>query len=178
MVPNSGPWSLLRWSLSYIIKLALILWWTLPTGPAVPCPESPDASIYAWLPEIIFQNNPNPSGLPALHIKFFVLQTWSCLSSPKPMLLSASELPLDYSNKSVGIVYINLSGVIDAIILASVFWPVIMGWKVHVVPIQVSINLMVSFAFWPAVSLVPENNGSANQSWFPEIFQSTLKLVT
>ncbi|KAJ9051480.1 hypothetical protein DSO57_1004217 [Entomophthora muscae] len=51
MVPNSRPWSLFRQSLSYIIKLAAILWWALPTGPAVSCPESPSASIYAWLSE-------------------------------------------------------------------------------------------------------------------------------
>ncbi|KAJ9085872.1 hypothetical protein DSO57_1009712 [Entomophthora muscae] len=35
MVPNSGPWSLLGQSVSYIIKLAPILWWALPSGPAV-----------------------------------------------------------------------------------------------------------------------------------------------
>ncbi|KAJ9065514.1 hypothetical protein DSO57_1018818 [Entomophthora muscae] len=48
MVPNSRPWSLLGKSVSNIIKLAPILWWALPTGPAVPCPESPNASTYAW----------------------------------------------------------------------------------------------------------------------------------
>ncbi|KAJ9076468.1 hypothetical protein DSO57_1025851 [Entomophthora muscae] len=52
MVPNSGPWSLLRQSVSYIIKLAPILWWALPTGPAVLCPKSTNASTYAWLPDI------------------------------------------------------------------------------------------------------------------------------
>ncbi|KAJ9055133.1 hypothetical protein DSO57_1007358 [Entomophthora muscae] len=31
--------------------LAPILWWALPTGPDVPCPESPNASTYAWLPD-------------------------------------------------------------------------------------------------------------------------------
>ncbi|KAJ9073084.1 hypothetical protein DSO57_1020243 [Entomophthora muscae] len=51
MVPNSGPWSLLGRSVSYVIKLAPILWWALPTGPAVPRPESPNVSIYAWLPD-------------------------------------------------------------------------------------------------------------------------------
>ncbi|KAJ9051820.1 hypothetical protein DSO57_1001067 [Entomophthora muscae] len=41
MVPNSGPWSLLRQSASYIIKLAPILWWALPAGlgaPTLSCP--------------------------------------------------------------------------------------------------------------------------------------------
>ncbi|KAJ9067454.1 hypothetical protein DSO57_1038921 [Entomophthora muscae] len=51
MVPNSGPWSLLGQSLSYIIKLAPILWWALPAGLAVPHPEPPNASIYNWLPD-------------------------------------------------------------------------------------------------------------------------------
>ncbi|KAJ9085619.1 hypothetical protein DSO57_1012200 [Entomophthora muscae] len=51
MVPNSGSWSLLRWPLFYVIKLVPILWWALPTGLAVPYPESPNASTYAWLPE-------------------------------------------------------------------------------------------------------------------------------
>ncbi|KAJ9074723.1 hypothetical protein DSO57_1003778 [Entomophthora muscae] len=52
MVPNSGPWSLLRQSVSYIIKLAPILWWALPAGLASPCPEPPNASTYAWFPGI------------------------------------------------------------------------------------------------------------------------------
>ncbi|KAJ9081753.1 hypothetical protein DSO57_1011347 [Entomophthora muscae] len=51
MVPNSGPWFLLRQYLSYINKLAHILWWVLPTGPVVPCPKSPNAYTYSWLPE-------------------------------------------------------------------------------------------------------------------------------
>ncbi|KAJ9068760.1 hypothetical protein DSO57_1025340 [Entomophthora muscae] len=52
MVPNSGPWSFLGKSVSYIIKLAPILWWALPSGPAVFCPDSTNASTYAWLSEI------------------------------------------------------------------------------------------------------------------------------
>ncbi|KAJ9053885.1 hypothetical protein DSO57_1020055 [Entomophthora muscae] len=51
MIPNSGPWSLLRQSASYIIKLAPILWWALPAGLAAPHPEPPNASAYDWLPE-------------------------------------------------------------------------------------------------------------------------------
>ncbi|KAJ9073965.1 hypothetical protein DSO57_1010945 [Entomophthora muscae] len=34
MVPVSGPWAVLGKLLSYIVKLALILWWALPAGPA------------------------------------------------------------------------------------------------------------------------------------------------
>ncbi|KAJ9056112.1 hypothetical protein DSO57_1036402 [Entomophthora muscae] len=51
VVPNSGPWSLLGQSVSYIIKLVPILWWALPNGLVVPRLELPNASTYAWLPE-------------------------------------------------------------------------------------------------------------------------------
>ncbi|KAJ9070277.1 hypothetical protein DSO57_1009886 [Entomophthora muscae] len=51
MVPNSGPWSLLGQSISYIIKLPPILWWAFSSGLAVFCPKSTNASTYAWLPE-------------------------------------------------------------------------------------------------------------------------------
>ncbi|KAJ9086789.1 hypothetical protein DSO57_1000414 [Entomophthora muscae] len=43
MVPNSGPWSLLGQSVSYIIKVAPILWWANL--------KSPNASTYAWFPD-------------------------------------------------------------------------------------------------------------------------------
>ncbi|KAJ9082496.1 hypothetical protein DSO57_1004061 [Entomophthora muscae] len=52
MVPNSGPWSLLRQSISYIIKLAPILWWALPAGLAAPHPKPPNASTYDWILKI------------------------------------------------------------------------------------------------------------------------------
>ncbi|KAJ9066186.1 hypothetical protein DSO57_1011961 [Entomophthora muscae] len=56
MVPNSRPWSLLGQSVSYIIKLAPILWWALPASLAVPHPEPPKASTYKWLPDIYTEN--------------------------------------------------------------------------------------------------------------------------
>ncbi|KAJ9060656.1 hypothetical protein DSO57_1028606 [Entomophthora muscae] len=52
MVPNSRPWSLLGQSVSYIIKLEPILWWALPSSLAAPHPKLPNASTYAWLPDI------------------------------------------------------------------------------------------------------------------------------
>ncbi|KAJ9084818.1 hypothetical protein DSO57_1020383 [Entomophthora muscae] len=55
MVPNSRPWSLLGQYLSYIIKLAPILWWALPAGSTAPHPEPPNASTYDWLPDIMCQ---------------------------------------------------------------------------------------------------------------------------
>ncbi|KAJ9059842.1 hypothetical protein DSO57_1037340 [Entomophthora muscae] len=39
IVPSSGPWSILRKSLSYIVKLAPILWWALPSGQWAVCPQ-------------------------------------------------------------------------------------------------------------------------------------------
>ncbi|KAJ9056278.1 hypothetical protein DSO57_1034832 [Entomophthora muscae] len=36
VVPNSGPWSILGQSVSYIIKLAPILWWALPASSTAP----------------------------------------------------------------------------------------------------------------------------------------------
>ncbi|KAJ9087274.1 hypothetical protein DSO57_1034750 [Entomophthora muscae] len=61
VVPNSRPWSLLRCSVSYVIKLAPILQQTLPAGSAAPHPEPPNASAYNWLPETSF-NTPNVMG--------------------------------------------------------------------------------------------------------------------
>ncbi|KAJ9069049.1 hypothetical protein DSO57_1022562 [Entomophthora muscae] len=52
MVPNSGPWSLLGQSVSYIIKLAPILWWALPAGSAAPHPELPNTPTYDWFSDI------------------------------------------------------------------------------------------------------------------------------
>ncbi|KAJ9066006.1 hypothetical protein DSO57_1013882 [Entomophthora muscae] len=55
MVANSGPWSLLGQSVSYIIKLAPILWWALPASSATPYPKPSNTSTYDWLPENILQ---------------------------------------------------------------------------------------------------------------------------
>ncbi|KAJ9078655.1 hypothetical protein DSO57_1004612 [Entomophthora muscae] len=59
MVPNSGPWSLLRQYISYIIKLAPILWWALLASSAAPHPKLPNASTYDWIPD---KNNPQAVG--------------------------------------------------------------------------------------------------------------------
>ncbi|KAJ9056002.1 hypothetical protein DSO57_1037566 [Entomophthora muscae] len=40
MVPARRPWALLGKFLSYIVKLAPILWWALPAGPVGCLPES------------------------------------------------------------------------------------------------------------------------------------------
>ncbi|KAJ9057668.1 hypothetical protein DSO57_1020405 [Entomophthora muscae] len=40
MIPARGPWALLGKLLSYIVKLAPILWWALPAGPASRPPAS------------------------------------------------------------------------------------------------------------------------------------------
>ncbi|KAJ9049188.1 hypothetical protein DSO57_1027223 [Entomophthora muscae] len=40
MVSSNGPWAVLGKYLSYIVKLAPILWWALPSGPAGRPPTS------------------------------------------------------------------------------------------------------------------------------------------
>ncbi|KAJ9052315.1 hypothetical protein DSO57_1035453 [Entomophthora muscae] len=77
VVPNSRPWSLLGRSVSYIIKLAPILWWALPAGLAAPHPELPNASTYDWLPDTVVLSPPNsvlpiPEVLPR-HTSWLVL---------------------------------------------------------------------------------------------------------
>ncbi|KAJ9085165.1 hypothetical protein DSO57_1016502, partial [Entomophthora muscae] len=48
MVPNSGPWSLIGFSLAYTIKLAPSLGWALLAGPATPITSALSCS---WLPK-------------------------------------------------------------------------------------------------------------------------------
>ncbi|KAJ9084309.1 hypothetical protein DSO57_1025821 [Entomophthora muscae] len=40
IVPSSRPWDILGNLLSYIVKLAPILWWSLSSGPGGSCPQS------------------------------------------------------------------------------------------------------------------------------------------
>ncbi|KAJ9070787.1 hypothetical protein DSO57_1004037 [Entomophthora muscae] len=51
MVPTSGPWAVLEKSLSYIVKLAPILWWALPAGPAGRPPASSQEPPTGWIPD-------------------------------------------------------------------------------------------------------------------------------
>ncbi|KAJ9080980.1 hypothetical protein DSO57_1019210 [Entomophthora muscae] len=52
MVPASRPWALLVKLLSYIVKLAPILWWALPAGPAGQLPVSSQEHPAGWIPDI------------------------------------------------------------------------------------------------------------------------------
>ncbi|KAJ9059447.1 hypothetical protein DSO57_1002026 [Entomophthora muscae] len=52
MVPTSRPWAILGKSLSYIVKLAPILWWALPYGPAGCPPASSQEPTIGWIPDI------------------------------------------------------------------------------------------------------------------------------
>ncbi|KAJ9067809.1 hypothetical protein DSO57_1035359 [Entomophthora muscae] len=52
MVPTTRPWALLGKLLSYIVKLAPILWWALPAGPAGRPPASPQEPPAGWIPDI------------------------------------------------------------------------------------------------------------------------------
>ncbi|KAJ9087918.1 hypothetical protein DSO57_1028356 [Entomophthora muscae] len=51
MVPESGPWAVLGKLLSYFVKLAPILWWALPAGPAGCPPASPQEPPTGWIPD-------------------------------------------------------------------------------------------------------------------------------
>ncbi|KAJ9064630.1 hypothetical protein DSO57_1028398 [Entomophthora muscae] len=52
MVPTSKPWAILGKSLSYIVKLAPILWWALPSGPVSCLPGSSQKPTSGWIPDI------------------------------------------------------------------------------------------------------------------------------
>ncbi|KAJ9065034.1 hypothetical protein DSO57_1024129 [Entomophthora muscae] len=68
--------------------------------------------------------------------------------TPKPMPAAATELLLDYTNKLFGIVYINLTGVIDTIVPAAGPW-------LWALPTQ------------PVTRQFPNASKSADQGWFP-----------
>ncbi|KAJ9053669.1 hypothetical protein DSO57_1022070 [Entomophthora muscae] len=51
MVPTSGPWTILGKLLSYIVKLAPILWWALPAGPVGRPPLSPQEPPTGCVPD-------------------------------------------------------------------------------------------------------------------------------
>ncbi|KAJ9049975.1 hypothetical protein DSO57_1018863 [Entomophthora muscae] len=51
MVPVSGPWAFLGKLLSYIVKLAPVLWWALPAGPAGCLPVSYQEPPTGWIPD-------------------------------------------------------------------------------------------------------------------------------
>ncbi|KAJ9066579.1 hypothetical protein DSO57_1008215 [Entomophthora muscae] len=56
MVPVSGPWAVLGKLISYIVKLAPILWWALPAGSAGRPPASSPEPLTGWIPDIIPQS--------------------------------------------------------------------------------------------------------------------------
>ncbi|KAJ9081785.1 hypothetical protein DSO57_1011134 [Entomophthora muscae] len=51
MVPVSRPWAVIGKLLSYIAKLAPILWWALPAGPAGRPPASSQEPPTGWIPD-------------------------------------------------------------------------------------------------------------------------------
>ncbi|KAJ9079110.1 hypothetical protein DSO57_1038875 [Entomophthora muscae] len=55
MVPVSRPWAVLGKLLSYIVKLAPILWWALPAGPAGRLPASSQEPPTGWIPDSLRQ---------------------------------------------------------------------------------------------------------------------------
>ncbi|KAJ9081204.1 hypothetical protein DSO57_1017218 [Entomophthora muscae] len=73
MVPASRPWALLGKLLFYIIKLAPILWWALPVGPAGRPPASSQEPPTGWIPDTA-HNIFNSTSLSLL-----VPITWFCI---------------------------------------------------------------------------------------------------
>ncbi|KAJ9085881.1 hypothetical protein DSO57_1009721 [Entomophthora muscae] len=71
MMPTSGPWAILGKLLSYIVKLAPILWWALPAGPAGCLPASPQEPPTGWIPD-----SKKRSGPVMNDILILVLKTW------------------------------------------------------------------------------------------------------
>ncbi|KAJ9058090.1 hypothetical protein DSO57_1015887 [Entomophthora muscae] len=52
IVPAAGPWSWVGKSMSYLIKLAPILWWALPTQSAIrQFPNTSEPADQGWFPE-------------------------------------------------------------------------------------------------------------------------------
>ncbi|KAJ9058856.1 hypothetical protein DSO57_1008073 [Entomophthora muscae] len=51
MISFNGTWALLDKFLSYIVKLASILWWAFPSMNAVPPPANPPKLTKDWLPD-------------------------------------------------------------------------------------------------------------------------------
>ncbi|KAJ9071324.1 hypothetical protein DSO57_1038078 [Entomophthora muscae] len=51
MVLSNRHWTILGESLSYIVKLALILWWALPSRPVGRLPASSQEPPMGWIPD-------------------------------------------------------------------------------------------------------------------------------
>ncbi|KAJ9076089.1 hypothetical protein DSO57_1029520 [Entomophthora muscae] len=75
MVPASRHWAILGKLLSYIVKLAPILWWALPARPAGCLPASFPESPTGWIPDNIIGN---------LYISFASLCVPNCSALPIP----------------------------------------------------------------------------------------------
>ncbi|KAJ9056221.1 hypothetical protein DSO57_1035415 [Entomophthora muscae] len=53
IIPAAGPWSWVRKSASYLLKLAPILWWALPArNPAQVIPKNDRPAARDWIPDI------------------------------------------------------------------------------------------------------------------------------
>ncbi|KAJ9068813.1 hypothetical protein DSO57_1024905 [Entomophthora muscae] len=83
---------------------------------------------------------------------------------PKPMPTSVAELLLDHTNKLSGIVYINLTGLIDTIVSVAVLW----SWE----GMSMSYLIKLEPIFWSAVPTqsancqFPNASKPADQGWF------------
>ncbi|KAJ9077230.1 hypothetical protein DSO57_1018772 [Entomophthora muscae] len=97
--------------------------------------------------------------------------------TPKPMPASATELPLDHTNKLFGIVYITLTGVIDTIVPTASLWLWMgksMSYLIKLAPI-----LWWALPTQSVTCQFPNASNPASQGWFPEsLVQALAKLTT
>ncbi|KAJ9084954.1 hypothetical protein DSO57_1018846 [Entomophthora muscae] len=64
IIPAASPWSWVGKSASYLLKLAPLLWWTLPAkNPAQVTPENDGLVAQVWIPDINGAFNPKFGGL-------------------------------------------------------------------------------------------------------------------
>ncbi|KAJ9061310.1 hypothetical protein DSO57_1021882 [Entomophthora muscae] len=79
MVPSNGPWAILDKSLSYIVKLAPIIWQAIPSGPADHLPANSQEPPAGWIPDNSIKIVPfkkNPVLYSGLSFSFSKLATW------------------------------------------------------------------------------------------------------
>ncbi|KAJ9086140.1 hypothetical protein DSO57_1007255 [Entomophthora muscae] len=58
IIPAASPWSWVGKSASYLLKLAPLLWWTLPAkNPAQVTPENDGPAAQDWIPDMPLQTS-------------------------------------------------------------------------------------------------------------------------
>ncbi|KAJ9071018.1 hypothetical protein DSO57_1001266 [Entomophthora muscae] len=102
MVPSNDPWAILGKFLSYIVKLAPILWWALPSRPVVCLPTSSQEPPMGWIPDTPGYIFERLQGSHQLHqpwkiqVDYVIKTYWSCFNCLVGyVLIPCSEYYLD-----------------------------------------------------------------------------------